>query len=428
MVAETTACDRETLNMSDTTSSRLGLPYLAASQAQKHVTLNTLITRLDSIVQTAVESRSMIQQPPAPANGRIWLLPVNPTGPDWAGNGGALARYDAGAWSFAPPLTGQSLYVRDEQGVVVRSDQDWIGLATAEGGLFRNRLINGRFGVWQRGASIPCPANQTTFTADRWQVWCAGGAATAALSQSALPKSATGALVLSTTSGLSSCAASQTLESQMIGDLAGQNVVFSAWLYASVQLTPYLNLYTYGTADQSNSRSFFGSQSLGAVGPGWTRVVASLALPAAIANGGQVEVGFGAMSAGGSVGVALAQLEPGLRATSSEHRPITLETALCQRYYQLTSATYGAVGGWTSGNTATLAASLPVPMRASPSCTAQGGVLSVDCPGMGASTTSSISASATPTGVQINVSGLSPGGMAGRFAGALSSLACSAEI
>ena len=44
--------------MSDDASARLGLPYLAAGQMQKHVTLNEALTRLDSLVQLAVVSRS----------------------------------------------------------------------------------------------------------------------------------------------------------------------------------------------------------------------------------------------------------------------------------------------------------------------------------------------------------------------------------
>ena len=414
--------------MSDTASSRLGLPYLAAEQAQKFVTLNTLITRLDGLVQTAVESRTLTAQPAAPADGLMWLLPASPTGADWAGNGGALARFDAGAWSFSPPITGQSLYVRDEQGVLVRSDTDWIGLAPAGGGLFRNRLINGRFGIWQRGFSIPCPANQTTLTADRWQVWSAGGASVASLVKNALPSGATAALQISSAAGLTSCAASQALESAMIGDLAGQSAVFSAWLYASATVTPYLNLYAYGVADQSSTRAFVGSQPLGAVGPGWARVAARLSLPASMANGGQIEVGFGAVASGGSVGVALAQLEPGHNATPTEFRPSTLETALCQRYYQITPTTYGGVGGWSSTSAATLAATFAVPMRTAPTCTAQGGALTVDCPGVGPSTTSVVSFSATPAGVNINASSLTPGGQVGRFAGTLSSILCSAEL
>ncbi|RZJ39922.1 MAG: DUF2793 domain-containing protein, partial [Brevundimonas sp.] len=38
--------------MSDDHSARLCLPYLAAAQMQKHVTLNEALTRLDALVQT----------------------------------------------------------------------------------------------------------------------------------------------------------------------------------------------------------------------------------------------------------------------------------------------------------------------------------------------------------------------------------------
>jgi hypothetical protein len=339
-----------------------------------------------------------------------------------------LARYDAGAWSFTSPIAGQSLLVRDEQGVLVKNDTDWLAFIPIGGGLYRNRLINGQFGIWQRGSSIPCPANQTTYTADRWQVWSAGGVAVARRANSGLPTGAAAALVISSAGGLTSCAASQALESAMIGDLAGQSAMFSAWLYASAKVTPYLNLYAYGVADQSSTRAFVGSQPLGAVGPGWTRVVAGLSLPASMSNGGQVEVGFGAVASGGSVGVALAQLEPGQHATPAEFRPPTLELALCQRYYQMTTTTYGAVGGWASNSAATMAALLVVPMRVAPSCLAQGGALTVDCPGVGSSTTSVVVFSAMPAGVIINANSLTPGGLAGRFAGTLSSIICSAEL
>ena len=44
--------------MSDDQTARLGLPYLAAGQMQKHVTLNEALTRLDAVVQTAIVSRT----------------------------------------------------------------------------------------------------------------------------------------------------------------------------------------------------------------------------------------------------------------------------------------------------------------------------------------------------------------------------------
>jgi UDP-N-acetylmuramyl tripeptide synthase len=52
--------------MSDDASARLGLPYLAAGQLQKHVTLNEALTRLDALTQMAVVSRTTTAQPAAP--------------------------------------------------------------------------------------------------------------------------------------------------------------------------------------------------------------------------------------------------------------------------------------------------------------------------------------------------------------------------
>ena len=75
--------------MSDDASARLGLPYLAAGQLQKHVTLNEALTCLDALTQTAVVSRTATAQPAAPADGALYILPTGATGADWRGLGRA---------------------------------------------------------------------------------------------------------------------------------------------------------------------------------------------------------------------------------------------------------------------------------------------------------------------------------------------------
>ena len=52
--------------MSDDESARLGLPYLAAGQMQKHVTVNEALTRLDALVQCRAASRTVATAPAAP--------------------------------------------------------------------------------------------------------------------------------------------------------------------------------------------------------------------------------------------------------------------------------------------------------------------------------------------------------------------------
>ena len=57
------------------TSPTLELPLVMPAQAQKHVTVNEALLRLDALVRTVVESRSGTVQPLSPGNGEAWILP-----------------------------------------------------------------------------------------------------------------------------------------------------------------------------------------------------------------------------------------------------------------------------------------------------------------------------------------------------------------
>lgn len=115
--------------MSDDFSARLALPYLAAGQMQKHVTLNTALTRLDALLQTAAVSRTTTVQPGAPADGDLYILPADAEGVAWAGRGkGSLMRFEAGGWAAVPTPIGLIAVVRDEAVVVVRDQGGWTPL------------------------------------------------------------------------------------------------------------------------------------------------------------------------------------------------------------------------------------------------------------------------------------------------------------
>ena len=115
--------------MSDDFSARLALPYLAAGQMQKHVTLNTALTRLDALLQTAVVSRATAVQPSAPTDGDLYILPDDAEGAAWAGRpAGALMRFEAGGWTVVPTPNGLIAVVLDEPAVLVRTDAGWVAL------------------------------------------------------------------------------------------------------------------------------------------------------------------------------------------------------------------------------------------------------------------------------------------------------------
>lgn len=84
---------------------RLALPLLQPSQAQKHVTHNEALLRLDALAQLSVEELDVLDPPASPAEGEAYGLGADPTG-EWSGQGGALAVRQNGAWRFYTPRVG----------------------------------------------------------------------------------------------------------------------------------------------------------------------------------------------------------------------------------------------------------------------------------------------------------------------------------
>jgi hypothetical protein len=108
-------------------TARLGLPLVQAAQAQKHVTVNEALGRLDAVVQlvlTATEDAV----PPEPASG-VYGVPEGATGA-WAGRAGQVAFASAGGWEFVTPARGWTAVVAN-RGPAVFDGAAWIeGAAT----------------------------------------------------------------------------------------------------------------------------------------------------------------------------------------------------------------------------------------------------------------------------------------------------------
>jgi Protein of unknown function (DUF2793) len=113
--------------MSNTT--HLGLPYLAAAQAQKHVTHNEALTRLDSLVQLAVKSRTLATPPATPVEGDRYLIAASPTG-DWTGQVGKIAMRLDGQWQFVTPREGFAIWVNDEDATLWFNGSTWVAGST----------------------------------------------------------------------------------------------------------------------------------------------------------------------------------------------------------------------------------------------------------------------------------------------------------
>ena len=93
----------------------LALPYLAAAQAQKHVTLNESLRILDSLVHAHVTSRT-VGPPAEPQDGDRYIAVP---GMGWDAPDNALVARIDGAWQTFEPQPGWLVHVGDESTFVV---------------------------------------------------------------------------------------------------------------------------------------------------------------------------------------------------------------------------------------------------------------------------------------------------------------------
>lgn len=105
-------------------SLNLSLPYVAASQAQKHVTVNEAFRLLDSIVQLGVQARGNNTPPDSPSEGDRYICGNNPTGA-WLGRPLNVAAFVDGAWAFFAPSAGWTAYVVAEGTLVYFDGAAW---------------------------------------------------------------------------------------------------------------------------------------------------------------------------------------------------------------------------------------------------------------------------------------------------------------
>ena len=106
------------------TTPKIDLPLLASGQAQKHVTLNEALLRLDGLVQATVPIGPMDTPPSEPSDGSCWLVGAEATGV-WTSQDGKLAAFLDGGWRFYAPRAGWSVRRSDDNTVLVFDGAAW---------------------------------------------------------------------------------------------------------------------------------------------------------------------------------------------------------------------------------------------------------------------------------------------------------------
>ncbi len=113
--------------MLDTLSPRHQLPYLIVGQAQKEITHNEALVRLDMLIHPVAEAQ--INAPPAvnaatPA-GQSWLIGTAPT-LEWQGKENQIASWVGGSWRYIVPVEGMRIRVKASNLDYIYANNAWI--------------------------------------------------------------------------------------------------------------------------------------------------------------------------------------------------------------------------------------------------------------------------------------------------------------
>jgi len=103
---------------------RLALPLLAVAQAQKEMTHNEALVRLDIATQAVVVAVAPPTVPSSPQIGQCWIVGAAPAGP-WSGQAGAIAGWTGGGWRFVTPSDGMSAWSIADRGIARFLNGNW---------------------------------------------------------------------------------------------------------------------------------------------------------------------------------------------------------------------------------------------------------------------------------------------------------------
>jgi hypothetical protein len=239
----------------------------------------------------------------------------------------------------------------------------------------KNRIINGDFGVWQRGTSF---TNTTQYTADRWyanslytgdtitqQTFTPGTAPVAGYEGTYYARFVTSATV------------GTRYFQQRIEDVrtfAGQTVTFSFWAKASAGTTMVSSIG--GQNFGSGGSSFVNpTNQTNTLTTSWQRFTQTAAVPSiagkTIGTSSYLEASFTISTVSTTFEIWGVQLEAASTASNFQTATGTKqgELAACQRYYYRANSTgYGYFGSAASRNSTVCDATifLPVVMRVTP--------------------------------------------------------------
>ena len=223
--------------------------------------------------------------------------------------------------------------------------------------MFRNKLINGNFDIWQRGTS---QTSSGYGSSDRWRCLNVGSTKTASrqafdLGQTDVPNNPKYFMrhVVTSVAGVgNSVYMDQKIEG--VETLSGKTATLSFWAKADASKNIGVEFLQYFGDGGSPSSFVIVNTQLVALTTSWTKYTITVDIPSVsgktlgTTGNDDIRVTFwfdagssnDARSANlgqqsGTFDIAQVQLEEGSAATPFEQRPIGMELGLCERYYQI---------------------------------------------------------------------------------------------
>ena len=258
---------------------------------------------------------------------------------------------------------------------------------------FRNKIINGGFDIWQRGSTFTSPTGGT-YTADRWRGGGSGGTAgtftfaRTVLGVTDLPLTEAGLTYYAKHTQTVAPSGTHNIENRIenVRTFAGKTVTLSFYARLNsgtmaLSFSIVQSLGTGGTGSPTTVTPTIKNSSgttITTATSSWARYTATFTVPSlsgmTIGTSGDdyLSLSLNTPASGTwNFDIAGIQIEEGLFATPFEQRPIGIELALCQRYYQNIVTPNGTTdfnGLMVRESTTVAQASvyLPVSMRATP--------------------------------------------------------------
>ena len=102
----------------------LGITLVEQAQAQKEVTVNEALTKIDAVLNVAALDKDLATPPVSPSGGDAYIVAA-PATDDWAGHEGELAYFNQ-VWRFIVPNEGMTLWVADEDLLYTYDGLGWV--------------------------------------------------------------------------------------------------------------------------------------------------------------------------------------------------------------------------------------------------------------------------------------------------------------